>query len=78
MIQSVDLIGYIALITNLISMSMRNIIGLRVLAATANTIYIIYGINLNAFPIIIGCSIAVFIHLYHLYKIYFHKKHQSI
>ena len=69
MLNFIDLIGYSALITNLISMTMKNITGLRILAATANFIYIIYGVLLNAYPIIIGCSIAVFIHLFHLRKI---------
>lgn len=74
MISLVDLIGYTALITNLISMNMKNMVSLRFLAGTANAIYIIYGIILNAYPIIIGCIIAVTIHGYHLHKITSSKK----
>ncbi len=65
---SIDFLGYVALIINLTSMSMGNVIKLRVLSAIANLIYIIYGLLIHAMPIVIGCSIAVALHSYHIYK----------
>lgn len=62
----IDIIGYIALIINLLSMGMSNFTRLRILAALANFIYVIYGVMIDAYPIVIGCSIAVVLHLYHL------------
>ncbi|SHH55967.1 hypothetical protein [Winogradskyella jejuensis] len=63
---TVDTVGYIALVLNLYSMSVKGEYRLRFISAIANTIYIGYGILLNAYPIIIGCSIAVFLHVYRL------------
>ena len=65
----IDLVGYSALLLNLGSMAMRNLLRLRVLSAIANMVYIVYGLLIDAPPFIIGCSIAVGIHLYHLRKI---------
>ena len=65
---TVDFIGYTALVINLTSMAMRNVVLLRGFSAVANFIYVIYGIILGAMPIAIGCSIAVSLHTYHLLK----------
>lgn len=59
-----DIIGYIALSVNLISMTMKDTNHLRVISLIANVIYIIYGVLLNAPPIYIGCFIAVVLHSY--------------
>lgn len=70
----IHIIGYLALGINLLSMTMKKILLLRVLSLTANLIYISYGILLNAPPFIIGCGIAVLIHGYHIIKIQKSKK----
>lgn len=63
-----DTIGYIALGVNLYSMSSRSEHRLRVISVVANLIYVFYGFIISAIPVIIGCSIAVLLHLYRLYK----------
>lgn len=63
---AIDFIGYSALMLNLYSMSTKGEYKLRLLSAVANLIYILYGILISAFPIIIGCSIAVVLHIYRL------------
>ncbi len=63
------LVGYSALTLNLISMTMKNVLHLRVISLLANGIYLIYGILLNAPPLIVGCGIAIIIHLHHIYKL---------
>ena len=62
-------IGYSALVLNLTSMAMKSVVRLRLLSLVANAVYIVYGILLQAPPFIIGCSIAVLIHAYHLRKL---------
>jgi len=59
-----DLIGYIALCLNLYSMHSKREYKLRLYATIANVTYVIYVIRINSTPLIIGCCIATFIHLY--------------
>ncbi|MBX2829483.1 MAG: hypothetical protein KTR22_15065 [Flavobacteriaceae bacterium] len=61
-----DTIGYVGLVINLYSMSVKGEYKLRLISTIANLVYIVYGIVLHAFPIIIGCAIAVLLHLYRL------------
>nr|WP_299341881.1 YgjV family protein [Allomuricauda sp.] len=68
MIQLADAIGYFALLLNLYSMSARGEKRLRIISLVANCIYILYGLLIDAWPITIGCTIAVFLHAYRLYK----------
>lgn len=65
----IHILGYIALALNLFSMTRKNILSLRVLSAAANALYILYGVLLASPPIVIGCSIAVTIHLHKIYQI---------
>lgn len=65
----VHLLGLIALGFSLLAMSMKNILWLRILSATANFIYIIYGFLLVAPPLMIGGTIAIAIHAYHINKL---------
>lgn len=66
---TIDIIGYSALAINLYSMSTKGEYKLRLVSTIANFIYIIYGILISALPIIIGCSIAVILHIYRLKKL---------
>ena len=47
-------------------MSMAKEYKLRMLSAIANVIYIIYGLMIVSWPVVIGCSIAVALHTYRL------------
>jgi cytochrome bd-type quinol oxidase subunit 2 len=64
-----DLVGYLGLGLNLFSMYSKKEYRLRFFSIIANFIYIIYGVMINALPLIIGSSVAVIIHLYRLYKL---------
>lgn len=64
-----DFVGYLALGLNLYSMYSKGEYRLRYFSAIANFTYVIYGILINALPIIIGCSIAVILHICRLYKL---------
>ncbi|MCB0397553.1 MAG: hypothetical protein KDD36_12935 [Flavobacteriales bacterium] len=61
-----DVIGYIGLSLNLYAMYTKGEYRLRLFSAIANFIYIIYGILINALPIVAGCTIAVVLHLIRL------------
>jgi len=65
----IDGLGYFALAINLYSMSTKGEYKLRLYALCANALYIFYGVFLQATPIILGCTIAVFLHAYHLKNI---------
>lgn len=65
----IDCIGYGGLVINLYSMSTKGEYKLRLISLIANIIYILYGVLICADPIIIGCTIAVFLHGYHLRRL---------
>lgn len=65
----IDSIGYAALVINLYSMSTKGEYKLRLISLIANIGYIIYGVLISALPIIIGCTIAVFLHGFHLRRL---------
>jgi len=65
----IDCIGYGGLVINLYSMSTKGEYKLRLISLIANTVYILYGALISATPIIVGCTIAVFLHGYHLRRL---------
>ncbi len=65
----IDSIGYIALVINLYSMSAKGEYKLRLISLIANTGYILYGALISATPIIVGCTIAVLLHGYHIRRL---------
>lgn len=65
----IDSIGYGGLVINLYSMSTKGEYKLRLISLIANIIYILYGALISATPIIVGCTIAVFLHGYHLRRL---------
>ena len=65
----IDSFGYLALIINLYSMSTRGEYKLRLISLVANMLYIMYGILINATPVIVGCTVAVFLHTYHIRRL---------
>ena len=62
----IDVIGYVALTINLYSMAAIGESKLRVISAFANMLFIIYGVLLQAQPIVFGATIAVGLHIYRL------------
>jgi len=65
----IDSIGYGGLVINLYSMSTKGEYKLRLISLIANVIYILYGALISATPIIMGCTIAVFLHGHHLRRL---------
>jgi len=56
-------------VINLYSMSTKGEYKLRLVSLIANVIYIVYGALLAATPILVGCTIAVLLHGYHLRRL---------
>jgi len=69
----IDSIGYVALVINLYSMSTKGEYKLRLISLIANISYILYGALISATPIIVGCTIAVFLHGYHIKRLRINK-----
>ena len=61
-----DIIGYTGLGLNLYSMYTKGELKLRLFSTFANFIYIVYGLLIDAMPIVIGCTVAVFLHIYRI------------
>ena len=70
----IDSIGYAALVINLYSMSTKGEYKLRLISLIANTGYILYSVLISAAPIIVGCTIAVFLHGFHIRRLRINKK----
>ncbi len=65
-ISSTEWIGYIASFFVLLSFLMRNIITLRIVNSIGCSVYIIYGVLLDSWPIIITNVAIVCVNLYYL------------
>lgn len=65
----INIIGFVALAINLYSMSTKGEYKLRLISLIANVIYVLYGVLINALPVIIGCSLAIFLHAYHIKRL---------
>ncbi len=73
----IDSIGYGALIINLYSMSTKGEYKLRIISLIANAIYVLYGALISATPVIVGGTIAVFLHAYHIKRLKIKKSHND-
>lgn len=73
----IDCIGYAALVINLYSMSTKGEYKLRLISLIANAGYILYGILMGASPIIMGGTIAVLLHGYHIRRLRINKKNND-
>ena len=62
----VELWGYISMIVVVISMLMKDIKWLRILNTISCAMFIIYGILINAMPVVVLNSIVILINLWRL------------
>ena len=67
-----DIIGYVALALSLLAISMKTMLVLRYIHAAAAATYILYGLLIDAIPLMLGGSLFMVIHLIHITKL--HKK----
>jgi uncharacterized protein with PQ loop repeat len=64
----IELLGYVAMIVTLISMTSKNMNLLRILNSIGCVLWMIYGIIRNDNPVILVNSTILIIHLVSLYK----------
>jgi|688.fasta_scaffold119915_2 hypothetical protein len=72
-----SVIGYFGLVLNLYSMSLKGEFKLRLFSLFANFIYVIYGFLIVAYPIIIGSTIAVLLHIIRIKKLNYDRNQES-
>lgn len=63
----IDYIGYTALGLGLFAITKRKMIPFRLWHLASAFCYLIYGIAIMAFPVILGGSLFIAIHTYHLF-----------
>ena len=63
-------IGYAASVLLALSLLESNYIKFRILNTSCNVVFIIYGILIHAWPIIVTNTVVLFINFYHLYKVF--------
>lgn len=72
-----SVVGYFGLLLNLYSMSLKGEFKLRLFSLLANSIYIVYGVLIEAYPILIGSSIAVLLHAVRIKTIIYDRNQKS-
>lgn len=65
----VEWIGYAASAFIVISLMMTSIIKLRIINSIGCLLFVIYGIYVGAYPVVISNAIIVLINIYNLYKL---------
>lgn len=65
----IEWIGYGASILIAISLMMTNIIKLRIINSIGCVMFIIYGMAVKSYPVVLSNLIIIFINIYNLYKL---------
>jgi hypothetical protein len=65
---NIEIYGYISMIVVIISMMMKNMKWLRILNSISCAMFIVYGVFLGAYPIILLNSIVIGINVFRLIK----------
>jgi hypothetical protein len=68
MINMIEIFGYISMVVVLISTMMKDMKRLRIINSIGCLMFIIYGLILSAYPIVLMNSIVILIHIWRLYK----------
>lgn len=66
--EAIEIFGYVSMLVVLISMLMNDIKKLRIVNSIACAMFVIYGIALHAYPIVIMNVLVIAINLYRLSK----------
>lgn len=68
-------LGYLASVLIAVSLLMSSLVKLRWLNLVGSTVFAVYGLLINAIPVVISNTIIIFINIYYLYKIYTEKEY---
>lgn len=69
MIEPIEWIGYLASILIVISLTMTDIIQLRMINSIGCVCFVIYGLSVGAYPVAISNLAIILINIYNLYKL---------
>lgn len=64
-----EIIGYGASFITLISMSMSNVVKLRIINCIGCAAFIVYALLIQSYPILLLNLVILIINIYHLYKL---------
>ena len=64
-----EIIGFLALMIGLTAMGMKRMLWLRALHGSSAVLYIVYGLMIEAYPLIVGGFAFLTIHIYHIFKL---------
>lgn len=67
--EPVELIGYAASILIAISLTMTDMYKLRIINSIGCLMFVIYGLNVGAYPVALANTIIIIINIYNLYKL---------
>lgn len=65
----IELVGYSASLFIAISLMMTDIVKLRIINSIGCILFIIYGLNVGAYPVALANTIIIIINFYNLYKL---------
>ena len=65
----IEWVGYAASLFIVLSLTMTSIIKLRIINSIGCLLFIIYGLNLNAYPVVMSNALIVMINIYNLYML---------
>ena len=70
----IEIMGYIASIMVAISLTMKNIVKLRILNFVGCTFFVIYGLMISATPVVVTNAFIACVNVYFLVKMYQNKR----
>lgn len=62
----VDTLAYTALVISLLSVSMKKMLSFRIIHLISSSLYLSYGLFIEAYPIALGGALFILIHFYHI------------
>lgn len=70
----IEWVGYAASLFIVVSLTMTSIVKLRIINSVGCLLFVIYGLNVNAYPVAISNALIVMINIYNLYMLSKSKK----
>ncbi len=71
---SIEIIGYIAMVLVAISLSLNNMFWLRVVNMLGAVFFVAYGLVIQKYPIVALNAFLTFMNIYHIYKLKYKQK----
>ena len=67
--EPIELVGYLASLLIAISLMMTDIFKLRIINSLGYLMFVIYGLNVKAYPVAFANVIIILINIYNIYKL---------